>query len=167
MPVLVADDYPDSAESIALALELDGFHTVTASSGAEAIEAMEKYRPHAAVIDLKMPDIDGFTLARHFRESADPAVRSATLIAHSGALTLPNRLSAQEAGFDYFIFKPCAADHIAVCLRLADSATPVSFRIPNIDKEKMIALSERSQRAVERAKAVRSMYGHLFRLLND
>src|SRR5947209_15210908 len=106
MPVLVADDFRDNAELVSMTLESAGLETVTVFSGADAIKAVEKYRPEAAVLDLSMPHIDGFMVASHFRHSPDPTVKTATLIAHTGLVSLPNRIRAMGSGFDFYLIKP-------------------------------------------------------------
>jgi CheY-like chemotaxis protein len=168
MPILVADDYADTAEAVALALKLEGFDTISVSSGDEALAAVADCRPTAAILDLRMPDMDGFTLAQHIRNSQDETVKTATLIAHSGLQSFEISQQAQKSGFDYLAIKPCPVEQLAVCLRLVDPMVP-SHRLiaPLINTQKMIALSERSTRAVERAITIRATYRNLFRLLRD
>jgi two-component system OmpR family response regulator len=173
--VLIVDDYPDSAEMVSLSLTLAGFETVVATSGVDALAAMEAHKPNAAVLDLSLPDISGFELATRFRASAHPVVKNATLIAHSGLSVDSCRVRAAETGFDYILSKPCLTETIADCIRLAratesDQTSPVKAKyltLAKVDALKMAALSERSQQAIVRAKNIIAKYGHLSHLLRD
>jgi CheY-like chemotaxis protein len=165
--VLVADDHFDSAETTALALELDGFKTIPVMTGQAAIAAIDKFRPNGAVLDLKLGDFDGFTLPRYFREFPDPIVKHATLVAYTGLQTNQHRIRAAHCGFDYYLIKPSTASEIAVCLNLAESNDPREFTVTKIDLARMASLSERSKRAVAHATAIRIKFAHLFRYLKD
>jgi DNA-binding response OmpR family regulator len=167
MTVLIADDHPDSAETTALALELEGFRTIAVLTGKAAIAAIEDYRPQGAVLDLNLGGFDGYSFPPYFRKSTDPLVKNATLIAYTGFQTQDYRARAADCGFDYFLVKPCSAVHIAACLNLADSTDPAQFTVPKIDLARMSALSERSRRAVAHATAIRIKFAHLFRYLED
>jgi DNA-binding response OmpR family regulator len=166
MPILIADDNTDTAGVLAIGLGILGLEPVIATTGAEAIVAIEKYRPEAAVLDLRLPDFDGFALASHFRHSPHVKVRDATLIAHTGLTTLPHRVRAMGCGFDYYVLKPCDIEHLAACLSLqSDVETELhQLTVDKIDHVRMAALSERSKLAVERAQAIRAKYSHLRQL---
>lgn len=167
MSILVADDFADSAEAVALALQIEGFDAFFVSSGTEALQAISERRPTAAILDLKMPDLDGFELAQKIRTSPDESLRSANLIAHSGLQSPCYREQAVQSGFDYYAVKPCPIEQLTACLSLADTGIPPKLILPTIDSEKMFALSERSQRAVKRARNIRATYRHLYKLLQD
>lgn len=102
--VLVVDDYPDSAESVAQWLALDGFEAKTARDGAQALELAKLWRPDVCVVDLQMPKVDGFEVARTLR--VEPWAEQVLLIAHSGHATREVRERACEAGFDSYFAKP-------------------------------------------------------------
>jgi hypothetical protein len=106
-----------------------------------------------------MPDVDGFMVAAQFRHSTDPIVKNATLIAHTGLVSLPHRIRAMGCGFDYYLIKPDAIDYIEACLGIQKGITDMRrFAVPKIDYAKLAALSERSKLAVQRAQAVCQMY---------
>jgi CheY-like chemotaxis protein len=160
MPVLVADDFPDNAELVSMTLVSAGLETVTVFSGADAIKAVEKYRPEAAVLDLSMPHIDGFMVASHFRHSPDPTVKTATLIAHTGLVSLPHRIRAMAIGFDYYLVKPDATDFIEACLGIQRGLSDVRhLTASKVNHVRHAALSERSKQALERAKELCEKYG--------
>ena len=102
--VLVADDNRDAADSLAMLLELQGHHVFTAYSGAKALDVIEHERPEFIVLDIGMPDLHGYEVARRIREHGWG--RSLTLIAHTGYGQPEDVRRAKEAGFDHHLTKP-------------------------------------------------------------
>ena len=82
MRLLVVEDETEIAESLTLLLEFAGHEVVVASSGRGALEAVENLVPDVALIDIGLPDIDGYELARQFRRQ--PALEKISLVAFSG-----------------------------------------------------------------------------------
>jgi two-component system response regulator VicR len=66
--VLVVDDEPDALELVKLVLESGGFETILATSGTEALAQMDKIRPDLVLLDIMMPDMDGWDVFRKIRE---------------------------------------------------------------------------------------------------
>jgi CheY-like chemotaxis protein len=114
--VLVADDNRDAADTCAALLELSGHHVQTAYSGHQAFELAESFRPHAALLDIGLPDLNGYTLAKHIRESSWG--RRTLLVAVTGWGQSDDRRRAYEAGFDHHLAKPVAAEAIESVLRV-------------------------------------------------
>lgn len=102
--VLIADDYMDSAESLAMLLESSDFETEVALDGKEALDRANEWRPHICVLDLDMPKVDGREVARQIREQ-DWSERP-LLIALTGWTSVRDRTGALDAGFDHYIPKP-------------------------------------------------------------
>lgn len=69
--VLIVDDEPNIRELLSEALELNGFVVRTAADGRQALEAVARQRPDIIVLDVMMPGLDGFTIARKPREAGD------------------------------------------------------------------------------------------------
>ena len=112
--ILVVDDNPDAAESLALVLELEGFRTAIAHDGASALAQHAAARPDALLLDLGLPDLDGRDVARRIRATGDPG--RPVLIAISG-LGRPEEVGASHAaGFDAHLVKPVAPDDIVRAL---------------------------------------------------
>ncbi|HYC47661.1 MAG TPA: chemotaxis protein CheB [Burkholderiales bacterium] len=105
--VLVVDDNPDSAESMARLLALAGHAVEFAGSGAEALAIAARMRPEVMLIDVSMPEMNGYDLARalHQRGLAGDAL----LVAVSGYGDPASRKKAIEAGFDDYLVKPAGA----------------------------------------------------------
>lgn len=102
--VLIADDYADAAESLAMLLSNAGVETDVALDGAQALERANTWRPHICVLDLQMPKVDGREIARQIREQNWS--RRPLLIALTGWTSARDRNGALEAGFDHYITKP-------------------------------------------------------------
>jgi two-component system, chemotaxis family, CheB/CheR fusion protein len=101
---LVVDDSADIAESTATLLGLQGYDVRTATSGEEALQTAEDFQPDFVLLDLGMPGLDGFAVARRMR--ARQTLQRTTLIAVSGYGSDADRRRAQEAGFDFHFTKP-------------------------------------------------------------
>lgn len=114
--IVVADDNRDAADTCAALLELSGHHVQTAYSGRQAFELAESFRPHAAFLDIGLPDMDGYTLAKRIRESSWG--RHTLLVAVTGWGQSEDRRRAYEAGFDHHLAKPVAAEAIESVLRI-------------------------------------------------
>ena len=112
--VLVVDDNRDAAASLAMLLSHSGHHTRIAHDGLEALEAAEGFRPEAIMLDIGMPRLDGFEVARRIRE-ADWG-RNVLLIALTGWGQEEDRLRSRDAGFDDHLVKPVAYETIVELL---------------------------------------------------
>jgi signal transduction histidine kinase/ActR/RegA family two-component response regulator len=102
--VLVADDNVDSADSLALLLSRVGHEVVVANDGLEALRRAEETRPDLALLDIGMPGLNGYDVARRIRsESWGTAMR---LVALTGWGQHEDKTQATEAGFDAHLTKP-------------------------------------------------------------
>ena len=105
--ILVVDDNRDSADGLALLLELGGDEVRTAYDGLAAVEAAAQFRPEAVLMDIGMPTLNGYDAARRIREQ--PWGRDVLLIALTGWGQDEDRRLSLEAGFDVHLTKP--VDH--------------------------------------------------------
>lgn len=80
--VLVADDEPRITKLVSIALQDQGFRVVTADSGEEALRKAEEIRPDVVLLDIVMPDIDGYEVVDQLR--ANPATQDATILILTG-----------------------------------------------------------------------------------
>jgi two-component system CheB/CheR fusion protein len=106
--VLVVDDNRDAAESSSLLLEVLGAETHVANDGREALVALETFPADLVLLDLGMPGMDGFEVARRIR--SDPAHRDLKLVAVTGWGQEEDRLRSREAGFDDHLVKPTGVE---------------------------------------------------------
>ncbi len=102
--VLVVDDNADAAESLALVLRAAGYEVRTAHDGPAALEAAAAARPDAVLLDLGLPRMDGYEVARRLRRQAGAA--PPLLVAVTGYGQEENRRRAEQAGFDGYLVKP-------------------------------------------------------------
>jgi PAS domain S-box-containing protein len=102
--ILIADDNPDSAESLSLMLELTGYETWVAHDGLEAVQTAMTHHPDAALLDIGMPKVNGYEAARRIREQ--PWGKRMLLIAITGWGQEDDKKRALEAGFDHHVTKP-------------------------------------------------------------
>jgi CheY-like chemotaxis protein/anti-sigma regulatory factor (Ser/Thr protein kinase) len=106
--VLVVDDNEDAAETLAMTLELHGCEVRTAATAARALEMLSGFAPAAALLDIGLPDMNGYELARRVRQL--PAGAGITLIATTGWGQQKDRERAFSAGFDHHLTKPIDFD---------------------------------------------------------
>jgi CheY-like chemotaxis protein len=102
--ILVVDDHHASAESLAILLRLWGANVRVSRNGADAIDTALQYRPDAVLLDIMLPGIDGYRLARQFHEH--PQLQHVMLIAVTGLGDQDHRTRARNAGFTHHLLKP-------------------------------------------------------------
>jgi signal transduction histidine kinase len=101
--VLVADDNVDAGESLAMLLRLDGHEVELASNGPQAMELFDRMKPEIAILDIGMPGLNGYEVARRIRQKARDGV---TLIAVTGWGQEADKARATASGFDHHFTKP-------------------------------------------------------------
>jgi PAS domain S-box-containing protein len=104
LKLLLADDNRDAAETCAMLLESEGHQVYQAHDGQQALELAERYRPDALLLDIGMPDMNGYELAQQIR-SAEWG-KQMLLIAVTGWGQADDKRRAREAGFDHHLVKP-------------------------------------------------------------
>ena len=108
--VLLVDDNSDAVEALAELLRMEGYEVISAGSAEVALERVESFRPHAALLDIGLPKMNGYDLARALR--ARPSLRALRLIALTGYGRAPDRQRAFDAGFDEHFVKPAPLDEL-------------------------------------------------------
>jgi CheY-like chemotaxis protein len=99
--VLVVDDYPDGADTLAEVIALLGYRAEVAYASEQALAIAEKFEPRVVLLDLGMPRMSGFELAARLRQTYGPEL---ALIALTGFNGQKERERAKAAGFlDYFL----------------------------------------------------------------
>ncbi len=106
--VLIVDDNVDAADSLAMLLRTKGQEVEVAYDGPSALAKAEAAPPAVAFLDLGMPKMDGYELARAFR--ADPVLKDVILVALTGWGQPEDRERTKEAGFDHHLVKPAEVD---------------------------------------------------------
>jgi PAS domain S-box-containing protein len=108
--VLIADDNLDAAESLQLWLQLAGHDVQIAGNGMEALRVAAEFKPDVALLDLGMPGLSGFDVARRIREA--PWGGGMVLVALTGWGQDEDRRQTAEAGFNHHLTKPVAPENI-------------------------------------------------------
>ncbi len=102
--VLVIDDNQDSTTSMAMLLKLVGHEVCVAADGNTGLREAERFLPQVVLLDIGLPDINGYEVARRLRQH--PSLQSATLIAMTGYGQPEDRQRSSEAGFHHHLVKP-------------------------------------------------------------
>jgi signal transduction histidine kinase len=106
--ILLADDNDDAVDLLREILELDGHQVAVAANGLAAIETAGRFLPDVAFLDIGMPGLNGYEVARSLR--AMPALAATRLVAVTGWGTEEDRARSQAAGFDGHLTKPVELD---------------------------------------------------------
>jgi two-component system, chemotaxis family, CheB/CheR fusion protein len=119
--VLVVDDNMFSAETLAALLQLWGHDVQVAHDGPTALELAAVYRPEVVLLDIGLPGMDGYQVARRLREAG---LGSAVLIAASGYAQDEDRRRSRDAGFDHHLSKPLDLDVLEALLARTELNDP-------------------------------------------
>ena len=113
--ILVVEDNADSADGLATLLRLDGHVVRTEHDGPSAVAAAGDFRPDVILLDIGLPGMSGYEVARALRR--DPGVAGAMLVAVTGYGQEEDRARSRAAGFDHHLVKPLRPEAIARLLR--------------------------------------------------
>jgi CheY-like chemotaxis protein len=101
--VLIVEDDPDTARTLALLLRHNGFKTRVARGGTEALRAVGRWEPDVVLLDLGLPDLDGYEVARRLRRAMAKGPR---VVAVTGYSTPRDFARSWAEGFDHHLVKP-------------------------------------------------------------
>jgi CheY-like chemotaxis protein len=113
--ILVVDDNLDAAEMLTIILEESGYRTHAAHDGPSALEAADRFAPQVAVVDLGLPVMDGFELARQLQ--ARPNLATTKLVAVTGYGQVQDRARTAAAGFAAHLVKPVDIDQLRAVIK--------------------------------------------------
>ena len=125
--ILIVDDYQDALDIWAIYLKGSGYRVSTAADGASAIASARQLLPDLIVLDLELPGMSGFEVARALRANAETA--DIPLIAATGYSHLRQLDLAREVGFDAVVVKPCDPDQLVTEIErlVAESGKPIQL----------------------------------------
>ncbi len=115
MKILVVEDDPDARKALRLILKLDGFDVSTAATGQEAIQALQADPPDLLVLDVILPDQDGYEVCRQVR--ANPSTARVPIVMLSGKADPESVARGLATGADDFLAKPIKPSKLTKCLR--------------------------------------------------
>ena len=127
--VLIVDDNADAAESIALLLQLSGHETRVVTESARVIPACAEFEPQVVILDIGLPVIDGYQLARELRRRYGKP--DLTLIAITGYGQVQDHERSRDAGFDHHFVKPVSPDKLEAVIRGARGANEAASAARN------------------------------------
>jgi CheY-like chemotaxis protein len=115
--VLIVDDNEDAAQSLAMLLRMLGQDVRTAPDGPTALDVAGAFQPDIAFLDIGLPGMDGYELARQLRGT--PGAEAALLVALTGWGQDDDRRRSRDAGFDHHVTKPANPGTLAALLTQA------------------------------------------------
>jgi len=108
--VLLVDDNPDQLAGLAELLRMRGYKVIEAGGGFEALRLASEFKPASCVIDIGLPGIDGYEVARRLR--ALPETSASRLVALTGYNIRDEQQPFKDAGFDRYLLKPTEVDEL-------------------------------------------------------
>lgn len=112
--ILIVDDVPANVRLLASILKISGFDTIAAESGPQALEMLNEHSPDVMLLDLMMPDMDGFEVCQRVR--SNPMTEFLPIVMVTASHSTQDRLKALEVGADDFLTKP--VDNVEVVARV-------------------------------------------------
>jgi CheY-like chemotaxis protein len=135
--VLIVDDDPDNLEMVAAYLQLRGFTVATAQRGPEALTLAFASPPQVVLMDVGMPDMDGWEATRQLK--ADRRTKDAVILAVTGYAVAAYEAKSMEVGADGFVAKPFDIEALAAVIanilrtgRIANTARPIAPFLPTV-----------------------------------
>jgi two-component system CheB/CheR fusion protein len=113
--ILIADDNADTAEMLAMLLQMDGHQVIAATNGQEAIAMAINHRPDVVLLDIGMPGMDGYEVAHRLRQY--PVLSGKIIVALTGYGQREDQERSRRAGFDYHLVKPVDMEVLRRVLR--------------------------------------------------
>jgi CheY-like chemotaxis protein len=113
--VLVVDDFQDNREMFAEYLAFSGFRVAEAATGREALDRAFELLPDLILMDLSLPEIDGWKATRFLKN--DPRTKRIPIVALTGHALAGHSREARDAGCDAFLTKPCLPDTLVAEIR--------------------------------------------------
>ena len=129
--VLVVDDEKSISELITTSLRFVGFDVRTAATGAEALRVAEEFKPHALILDVMLPDLDGFEVCRQLRESG----QEVGVLFLTAKDSTDDKIKGLTLGGDDYVTKPFSLEELVARLRALLRRTGVI--VSPIDEEKI------------------------------
>ncbi len=122
--ILVVDDNRDAADSLGMLLKALGADVYTVHDGTAALSALHEYQPVVILLDIGMPEMDGFEVAKRVRQRSEG--KDVVLIALTGWGQEDDRRRTREAGFDHHLVKPVDLSALQAVLAAVPQCTPAS-----------------------------------------
>ncbi len=161
--VLVVDDEPDIRHLVKVNLELDGHRVVVAENGARALEAVKAEVPDVMLLDLMMPELDGWGVLEAIKSEVDVDIRQIPVLMLTAYDTPENRIRGGIEGAIRYLTKPFSPDELRAEVANALEGEPEPVRRRRAQHEALTRLA-RSERGDDGAVQARGSSPHLTRL---
>lgn len=137
--VLVVDDEPNITSLVTTALRYEGFEVASAANGRAALAEVMSFRPHLVVLDVMLPDLDGFEVARRLRQEA----RRVPILFLTAKDATEDKIRGLTLGGDDYVTKPFSLEELLARIRAvlrraldaSESSTRLSFADLELDEE--------------------------------
>ncbi len=147
--VLVVDDNRDAANSLAVLIRMWGYDYRVAYDGLAGWEVAQTYQPDCLVLDIGLPRMDGYALARLIRQH--PGLQGAKLVALTAYSDSAHAQRAQEAGFDYRLTKPADPAEIERLLTMLHEVRQLAIQTEDLARRN-VALASETKELLEEVK---------------
>jgi CheY-like chemotaxis protein len=138
--ILVVDDNQDAANSLAVLLSMWGYDCRVSYDGANALETVRDYHPDCLLLDINMPGMDGYAVARRLRQESDLArIKLVALTAYSDAR---HTQRIQEAGFDHHLVKPADTDELQRLLTMMEQVLRLASQTEELARQNVALAGE-------------------------
>jgi CheY-like chemotaxis protein len=154
--VLIVDDNTDAADSLCMLLRLWGYDARAAYDGTAGLDAASALLPDCLFLDIGLPGIDGYDLARRLR--ALPALRQAKLVALSA---YADRERSLAAGFDYHFVKPADPGEVEALLKMLSELLKIAGETQKVAEQSAEVAKETRHMVGEARQEVRGLRGDL------
>lgn len=144
--ILIVDDNRDAADSLATLVELWGHEPQVAYDGHAGLAAACEQHPDCLILDINMPRMDGYTLARLVRQRGPAGAKLVALSANSDPAHVRR---AAEAGFDYRLTKPADLNALERMLKMIETIVRLAEKTEEL-AEKNVAIAERTEQLADR-----------------
>ncbi|MGC9398948.1 MAG: response regulator [Anaerolineae bacterium] len=102
--IMIVDDDVEALRLVGLMLEREGYNIHAATSGQQALEKLNQVTPDLIILDVMMPDMNGFTVAKHLRD--DPSTQHIPILFFTAKSTIDDKVAGFQAGGDDYLTKP-------------------------------------------------------------
>lgn len=165
--ILVVDDEPRIVRFVQMNLELEGYQVSTASSGLEAIDKVRREIPNLVILDIMMPEMDGYETLERIRQVSNVPVIMLTVKAEE-----EDKVRGLEFGADDYVTKPFSPrelmSRVKAALRRAEMPSPVQKTLTVVDEDLAVDFQRRQVLVRgERVKLRPTEYRLLYHLLNN
>lgn len=135
--ILIVDDDVDALKMVGLMLERQGHQIVVANTGMQAIEKATTQAPDLVILDVMMPDLDGYQVARRLRQ--DPATQSLPILMFTAKSSVADKIAGFQAGVDEYLTKPIHPAELITRVQVMLQRKQVAQAAPPPQRGKLIA----------------------------